>query len=234
MQTAVLDNVAHAGMRLRRAAGPEFGDPAGQVAVFLPELAQVQREFPVLFTRGDDGSAAMMAILGLEPDELLFAVNGQWDARYVPALLRKGPFLLGKSDGDDPVIHVATDHPRVTEETEGSEPVFLPHGGHAPALEDALDALRLIHSSIEETRRMTKALDDAGLIQPLPLTVAISDTRAVKFDNFLAILPEAIQKLSSDEVTRLHEAGYLQPAVLIAHSLGTMNDLVRRKRMREE
>ena len=233
MQTALLDNVAHADLRLRRVAGPEFGDPAGQVAVFLPELAQVQREYPVLFTRGDDGSATPIAILGLEPEELLFATNGQWDARYLPALLRKGPFLLSSGASDDPVVHVAVDHPKLTTETDGSDPLFLPHGGHAPALENALDALRMIHTSMGSTQAMAQALDNAGLIQPLALNVQVSDSKAVKFDNFHAILPEAIQDLSADAVAQLQSAGFLQPAILIAYSLGTLNDLIRRKRMRE-
>lgn len=233
MQTALLDNVAHADLRLRRAVGPEFGDPAGQVEVFLPELAQVQREYPILFTRDEGGTPTPIAILGLEPDELLFARDGQWDARYVPALLRKGPFLLGKSDMDDPVVHIILDHPKVTAEVEGSEPVFLSQGGHSPALEEALDALRMIHGSMEANRRMATALDDAGLIEPLALSVQVSDSKSVKFDNFHAILPEAVQGLTADAVSELHEAGFLQPAILIAHSLGTLNDLIRRKRMRE-
>ena len=233
MQTALLDNVAHADLRLRRDAGPAFGDAAGQVPVFLPELSQIQREYPVLFARDKDGVLVPVAILGLEPDELLFTANGQWDARYVPAMLRKGPFLLGPSDGNDPLLHIALDHPKVTRESEASDPIFLPHGGHAPALEDALDALRMIHAGMEATRAMASALDEAGLIQPLALNVQVSDSKAVKFDNFLAILPEAIDALPADTLGRLSEAGFLQPAILIAHSLGNLNDLVRRKRMRE-
>ncbi|WP_427966632.1 SapC family protein [Altererythrobacter sp.] len=233
MQTAILDNVTHASLRLRRGAGAEFGDPAGQVAVFLPELAQVQREYPILFTRDDSGIATPIAIIGLEPDEVLFVQEGTWDARYVPALVRKGPFLLGAAGSDDPVVHIILDHPKVTEDEEGSDPLFLRHGGNSPVLEEALEALRMIHTGLDATRHMSKALDDAGLIQPLALNVQISDSKAVKFDNFHAILPEAIQDLPADEAAKLHGAGFLAPAVLIAHSLGTLNDLVRRKRMRD-
>lgn len=230
MQTAPLDNVAHADLRLARGAGRDLGDPAGQVAVFLPELAQVQREYPILFTRDDGGAATPIAIVGLEADELLFARDGQWDARYIPALVRKGPMLLGRGEGDDPVIHVMLDHPRITEDVDGSDPLFLPHGGHAPALEDALAALRLIHTGMAGTQAMARALDDAGLIQPLAMNVQVSDSRTVKFDNFHAILPEAIAALDAARLAQLNEAGFLQPAVLIAHSIGTMNDLIRRKR----
>lgn len=233
MQTALLDNVAHADVRLRRVAGPQYGDPAGQIPVFLPELAQVQREYPVLFTRGGDGAASPIAIIGLEPDEILFAVNDRWDASYLPAVIRKGPFLLGRTDSDDPVVHIMLDHPKVTREDDGADPLFLRHGGHAPALENALDALRLIHTGIDATRRMTQALDKAGLIQPLSLNVQVSESKAVNFDNFHAILPEAIDSLAPDALAGLHAEGFLQPAVLIANSLGALNDLVRRKRLRE-
>ena len=235
MQTALLDNVVHANLRLRRGAGSGLGDPVGQVGIFLAEIPQIQREYPILFTRDVGGKASPIAILGLTPDEVLFARDGHWDARYLPALMRKGPFLLGKSDANDPVVHVICDHPRVTQSgcDSNSDPLFLPHGGHAPALEDALDALRIIHSGIAATEKFVQALDELGLIQPLSLDVQLSDTSAVHFDNFHAVLPEAIAALSAEQLNGLNAAGFLQSAVLIAHSLGNMNDLVLRKRMRE-
>ena len=232
MQTAPLDNVAHAELGLRRAAGSAFGDPAGQVEVFLPELPQVQREYPILFTRQDDGTARPVALLGIEPDELAFERGGTWDARYIPALVRKGPFLLS-SGGDEPIVHIQLDHPKVTRGASDAEPLFLDHGGHAPALEDALDALRLIHAGLEPTRQMAAALDGAGLIQPLAINVAVTETKSVTFENFFAILPEALDALSPEALADLARSGFLQPAVLIAHSLGTFNDLIRRKRARE-
>ena len=235
MQTALLDNVAHANLRLRRGAGAELGDPAGQVGIFLAEIPQVQREYPILFARDEGGRASPMAILGLTPNEVLFARDGHWDARYLPALMRKGPFLLGKSDADDPIVHVICDHPRVTQTgcDSDSDPLFLPHGGYAPALEDALDALRIIHSGLAPTEQFGQALDELGLIQPLSFDVQLSDTSAVRFDNFHGILPEAVASLSAEQLNGLNSAGFLHSAILIAHSLGNMNDLVRRKRMRE-
>ena len=233
MRTALLDNIAHADLRLRRESGPDFGDPAGQVAVFLPELPQVQRQYPILFTRDEEGAASPIALTGLQHDELLFTSASGWDADYVPAAARKGPFLLGKSEGDDTLIHIALDHPKITNDAENADRLFLPHGGHAPALENALDALRLIHSGIEPTRRMAAAFDEAKLVQPLSFNVQVSETQAVKFDNFHAILPEAIDALPAEALSTLSAEGFLQPAVLIAHSLGNINRLIQRKRMRE-
>tara|TARA_B100001179_G_scaffold229612_2_gene215660 strand:+ start:627 stop:1331 length:705 start_codon:yes stop_codon:yes gene_type:complete len=233
MQTALLDNVAHGDLRLRRAYGAQYGDPAGQVEILLPEIPQIQREFPILFSRNSEGALRPLAILGLEPQELLFTRDGEWDARYVPSLIQKGPFLLGASDSDDPVVHIVLDHPKLTQDPQASDPLFRPHGGHAPALENALDALRMVHTGLENTRRMTKALDEAGLIRPLAIDVQVSDTKSVKFDNFHAVLPEAVQDLPEEKLVALNRLGFLQPAMLIAHSLGNMNDLVKRKRMRE-
>lgn len=232
MKIAQLDNVAHAELALRQGAGAALGDPVGQIEIVLTELAQVQREYPILFTRRDGAAPVPVALLGIAPDELLFETSGQWDARHVPALVRKGPFLLG-GGGEDPLVHVQLDHPRLAPAgTPESQPLFLPHGGHAPALEEALDALRLIHAGLEPTRRMAEALDQAGLIQPLAIDIQLSDAQSVTFANFHAVLPEAIDALAPDVLAELARAGFLQPAVLIAHSLGSFNDLIRRKRMR--
>jgi hypothetical protein len=225
-----LDNVQHAGLRLLSGHGASFGDAVNQIALVLPEFEEAQRHYPILFRRSEAGVLQPLAILGLDRDENLFIAGERWAAPYVPAMARRGPFLISLNGGD-PVIHVDLDHPRIAAgDDDAGEPLFLSHGGHAPALERALGALRAIHLGHESAAPMTRVFDELELAQPITLDVRVSEELSYSFKDHLAITPERIAALDGPALARLNDAGLLLPAVVAASSLANMTQLIARKR----
>ena len=225
---ARLDNVQHADLRLRRGHGGRFGEAVNQVAVFASEFAQVQREYPILFARTPEGGLQAVAILGFDRDENLFLDGERWDATYIPALLRHRPFTIGAADGE-PAVCVDLADPRVAVDGEDGEPVFKTHGGNAPALEAALDALRTLQAGAAIAAQVTALFDELGLVEPVRLKVQFDEHSGIDFDGFLAVVPEKIAALDGTALERLNTAGLLDVAVFAAASLGTMPRLVARK-----
>lgn len=228
---ARLDNVQHAGLRLRRGHGARFGEAVNQVAVFASEFAQVQREYPILFARTPDGALQGLAILGFDRDENLFLDGDRWDGAYVPALLRHRPFTIASAEGES-AVHVDLADPRVAADGEDGEPVFKPHGGNTRALEAALDALRTLQAGAAAAATMTSLFDELGLVEAVRLQVQFDEHSGVDFDGYLAVVPEKIAALEGAALDRLNKAGLLDAAVFAAASLGTMPRLVARKQRR--
>ena len=222
---ARLDNVQHAALKLRRGHGARFGEAVNQVAVFASEFAQVQREYPILFARTPEGALQAVAILGFDRDENLFLAGDRWDAAYVPALLRHRPFTIGAAE----VVCVDLADPRVAPEGEDGDPVFKPHGGNAPMLDRALDALRTLQAGAAIAPAMTAVFDELGLVEEVKLQVSFDEHTGVDFDGYLAVVPERIAALDGAALERLNQAGLLDVAVFAAASLGTMPRLIARK-----
>lgn len=232
--TTRLDNVAHAALRVAVAHGRAYGDAVNQIALFLPEFEEAQRHYPILFRRDDAKPLQAVAILGFERDENLFLDGERWDADYVPAVARRGPFLIGMGDGE-PMIHVDLAHPRIVKDDEtAGEALFLPQGGHAPALERALDALRAIHLGREAAPAMTRLFDELALVQPVTLNVQVAENHSYNFKDYFAVTPERMAALDGAQLARLSEAGLLGSAVFAAASLANMRRLIVRKQRRGE
>lgn len=225
-----LDNIDHADLKVAPGFGAAYGDAVNQMQVFLPEFGEAQRDYPILFHRLDDGSLQAVAILGLDQDENLFLDNGHWLAGYIPALARKGPFLIGFVEGE-PVIHVDLDHPRVARDGAPGEPLFLPHGGQAQALERGLDALRILHLGSEAAPSMA-LFDELGLVEPVTLEIEVAEGHSFEFADYLVIQLSTISALDGAALARLNEADLLMPAVFAAGSLSNMERLAARKRAR--
>jgi hypothetical protein len=230
-QIVPLDNVRHAKLRVLAGGGAQFGEAVNQAPLFVTEFAEAQRHYPILFRKDEAGALQPLAILGFDLDENLFLRESGWDA-YVPAIIRRGPFLL-RGEGDDPVIVVDLDHPRVREGGDEGVPLFLEHGGHAPALEAAIAALRQIHLGAAAAQPMQALFEALDLIEPVTLRAELTNDKVMNFEGFLAVSDERIAALGGPQLGELNRAGMLALAVHAASSLGNMPHLIARKRRRD-
>ncbi|RYD62540.1 MAG: peptide ABC transporter permease, partial [Sphingomonadales bacterium] len=98
MNPVQINNIDHAGLRVRPGVGARFGDAVNQTAIHPAEFEEVQREFAIVFRRGAAGLQAY-ALLGLDRDQNLFVSDARWTSRYVPANHRRGPFSIGIAPG---------------------------------------------------------------------------------------------------------------------------------------
>jgi hypothetical protein len=228
----LLDNVDHQALKVVPRHGAEFGDAVNQLLVVPTEYEAVQREFPIFLRKDPDGQFQSVALLGFERGENLFLDDGRWNARYIPAVQRRGPFFVAIRPDGDPMIHIDLDDPRVGA-PEG-EPLFMPHGGNAPYLEHVAEALFTIHEGLAVAPAMFALFDELGLIQPIELNVDLGDGLSYTIPNFFTIGQEPFAALSGEALERLNRSGFLAPAVFIRGSLGNLNRLIELKNRARE
>lgn len=227
-QTALLTMADHADLRVRIGHGAAYGDAINQVLVVPTEYEEVAREYPIFFRRDADGAFQSVALLGFERDENLFLDDAGWQARYIPAVQRRGPFLIGMQDGQ-PMIHVDLNHPAIGPE---GAALFLPHGGHAPCLEAAAEVLRTLHEGVEIAPAMFAAFGHYDLIEPVVAEIAIDEERQYRLPDLFTIDATALAALDGDALAQLNAAGALRAAFTVLSSLGNVTDLIARKRRR--
>jgi hypothetical protein len=229
-----LNNVSHKDLRVRPGFSAEFGDSVNTAPIFPTEFAFVQREYPIFFRRDPNGEYQAIALLGLDKDENLFLQEPTWNARYVPAIQQRGPFLIGlhqkdgKRSGDrEPMVHVDLDHPRIST-TEGT-PVFLPHGGNSPYLNLVSRMLQIIYHGDELAKPMFTAFEEAGLIESMDLEINLDDRTSYKLPDFFTINQDRLAALDGPTLERLNRLGYLQLAMFVVNSLGNIEWIIELK-----
>jgi hypothetical protein len=230
----LLNNVDHADLRVVVERGAAFGDAVNQTVVFATEFEELQRDYAILFRRDPAGVYRATVLLGLEGDENLYLDGPRWDARYIPALLNRGPFSIGvpaPGETGEPMIHIDPSHPRVSR-GEGA-PVFLDHGGNAPLLEHVTDVLRRIYVGAQAGPAMFAAFEAHGLIEPVELRIETEAGRRFTVPDGYTIAQDRLAALSAEALAALHRDDFLRPAIWAASSLGNIADLVERKQRRD-
>ena len=232
----LLNNVDHHDLKIIARYGAEFGDSVASILTFPTEYADVQKEYPIFFRKdSQSGEFQSVLLLGLEKNENLYLDDSGWNAKYIPAMIARGPFLIGfqQQPGDStkkPVIHVDLDNPRVSR-SEGT-PVFLPRGGNTPYIDQIAVILNGIREGIEISNAMFAAFTAMNLIESVDLEIKLNNETQHDLHGLYTISRERLAQLDGDSLHKLNQAGFLQGAFLVLASLNNLYRLISIKQQR--
>ena len=167
-----------------------------------------------------------VVLLGLEAKENLYLDGSEWTARYIPALMQRGPFSIGvprPGIEGDPMIHLDESHPRVSREQ--GERVFLEHGGNSPYLNHVADLLRAIYAGHERSAPMCAAFAALDLIEAVDIEIQLADGRRFAVPDCFTIAVDRLAGLEGVELARLHKDDFLREAIWVRSSLGNIGRL---------
>lgn len=233
-----LDNVAHKDLRIITTRSARYGDDIASVRVFPSEFRRVQAEYPIVFRENtSEGRFESVAMLGLERGENLYLGDDRWNARYVPLMIQRQPFLVGFQQGaeggvpvKEAVVHIDTDSPRVSE-SEG-EAVFLEHGGVSPYLEHISSVLKAINEGHKYSGGLSDALVRCELLEPFTLEVELNNASKFKLMGFHTIHEEKLNALDGATLASLHSNGYLEHVYMTMASIANFSVLIQKKNER--
>ena len=93
---ALLNNVDHENLRVIRDYSSQYGDNEVSVVTFPQEFRAIQNEYPIFFKKNaETGKFIPVALMGLRQNENVFLSEAGWDAQYIPASVKRRPFLIG-------------------------------------------------------------------------------------------------------------------------------------------
>ena len=231
---ALLNNVEHQDVKIITERSARYGDNLMHTPVFPFEFRRVQAFYPILLQQDGKGGFQPVALFGFEQGENLFLNEDGWQAAYIPAMLRREPFLIGFQKPQDPsegesmrVLSLDMDHPRVN--TEVGEALFHPLGGRTDFLEDAANLLEAIYEGLEHGKAFVNALQEQELIEAVTLEIPLRDGSRNQLLGFHCLAEEKVQALSGDVLGAFQEKGFLMPLFMILASMGNVQHLIEMK-----
>lgn len=198
------------------------------VPVGVSEAAMVAREYPVVFSLTDDSTVAMpLALLGLEPGKNLHVNdNGQWVGRYVPAHVRRFPFIVApvkqEQQGESQktyVILIDRGAPHLSEDA--GEALYV-DGQPSTVLRKVQHVLTVLQRDFERTAMLVQQLDQLGLLVARHLSVGTEQSRAVT--GFRVVDENKFSGLPADALQQLRDSGALALLYAHVHSLSNLRD----------
>ena len=233
----LLNNVHHKDLRIVTKKKAEYGDNVNGSLILPAEFIDASKEYPIYFQKNaETGAFQVVVIFGFKQDENLFLGENGWEGEYIPALIRREPFLIGfqtekGTEKKTPMIHIDMDSPRISRDGQG-ERVFLENGGNSPYLEEISKLLSMINDGIPASKAMIDVFLKYELIEQFTLDITFNDGTQYKTNSFYTIHQEKLLALDDATIGQLHRGGYLQLAYIVLESLRNIKRLISRQNER--
>jgi len=168
-----------------------------------------------------------VAMLGLRNRENLFVEeDGRWMANYIPAFVRRYPFVLAQLGGDS--LGVCVDEAYAGLSEQEGEPLFDEQGRNSPVLGNALEFLQRFQQEFARTEAFCQRLEQAGLLREMNAKADLADGRSFTVNGLLVVDEPKLMALPDATALSLFRKGELHLVSMHLASLSNMQRLVDR------
>lgn len=216
----------HLGHRLARSAQP-YGFAAGShlIPALSDEFAAAARDMAIVFAPAGKRYAPVF-LCGIKSGRNLFVdADGRWNGAYVPAYLRRYPFILGEREGSDPVVCIDGTHEGFGEGGEGQR-LFGDDGKPSEMLADMIRLMTDFATAAKRTDALVDLLDEMGLFKSITIEVRLpggGDTASLL--GLSIVDEEKFGALSDADLLKLKHGGHLTAIFAHLFSIGATNAL---------
>jgi SapC protein len=192
-----------------------FSRGVNSVPLMAVEVLGAAAEYAVVF--GGTGDVVMPAvILGLRGEENLYLTEqGGWQAKYIPAFLRRYPFVFSSPDeGKTFTLCIDEGFPGFNKKGRG-ERLFTAERKPTPYVENVLKFLQQYQVEFRRTQAFCKKLKELNLLEPMRAQINLESGERMFLTGFSAVDRARLKTLSADALASLVKSDELE--LIYAH-----------------
>lgn len=186
----------------------------------LVEITQACRDYPVVFSRQEPHT--LVAITGFQGEQNLFIdARGQWEAeRYIPAYLRRYPFMLVPSPQDPGIAALGIDARCKRLNRRRGDPLF--DGTVYSSLSMRMLAFcQTFQREYGRAAAFSAAMASRGLLDAAAITFPLPDRDPIALHGMVSLRERVIESLSAETLREFAEEGSLE--IMVALGLSKPN-----------
>jgi hypothetical protein len=210
--------------------GTDFGFArhVNSVPLMAAEFEFCVGDYAIVFA-GEPGAIMPAAMLGLRDGENLHVgPEGQWSGKYIPAFLRRYPFVFSSDDaGRTFTLCVDEDYAGVNREGRG-ERLFDSAGERTQYLQNVLGFLQAYQAQFQATRTFVQSLEDLGLFDPMEAQFTLRTGQRMRLGGFKAVNRDRLRQLDGDKLAEFARSGTLDLIYAHLHSLRNFTPIAER------
>ena len=183
----------------------EFAAGTNSVLLAGKEFSEAGKEYPIVFAQAAK-NIVPVALLGLRNEDNLYVDDsGRWDAHYIPAFVRRYPFVLAETGENDQRVVCIDEAYEGFNDLDG-EPLFI--GDEAsPLLKQAMNFLEEYQKQYVRTEAFVHRLIENDLLMPLDAKVDVAGGQQFGLKEVLAVDEKRLLQLPDDQSLEFFRSG---------------------------
>jgi len=229
-----VNKARHADLSVKSGKDFAFARLVNSVPLLTVEFLRAAPEYAVVFA-GDGENIIPVAILGAEAERNAFVNDdGSWDGKYVPAYVRRYPFVFASSD-DGKNFTLCLDDGFDGCNTDGKgERLFDAEGNRTQYLETVLNFLKEYQAQFQRTRAFCSRLKELDLLEPMQATFTLPSGQRRNLTGFMAVNRAKLKALEEEQLARMAKSDELELIYLHLHSMQNFSRMLERIGARAE
>jgi hypothetical protein len=199
----IITSVDHAETTFRPEFDYSFCSKTNSIPLAVSEFEIAACSYPIVFSSGDDSAA--LAVTGFTAEKNLFVdEENQWDARsYIPAYVRKYPFLFLESD-DGASFTLCIEKKNLAGNAD--DPRMFEAGEPSDIVKKNLEFCTNFHASWALTKKFVSDLADLDLLVERKADIQLPKHANLSLNGFRVIDREKYEQLADSKLAELPRA----------------------------
>lgn len=194
-----------------------FSKQTNSVPLMAVEFPQAAADYAIVFA-GADEEYLPAVILGVRGDENLFIDrNDTWAASYIPAFVRRYPFVFSLS-GNRFLLCIDEAFRGFNQEGRGQR-LFDEDGKPSLYVDGILKFLQGYQAQFLQTQRFCSRLQELDLLEPMQAQVTTDAGRKLSLSGFMAVSRTKLKDLPAETLAELVKTDELELIYLHLHSM---------------
>ncbi len=223
-----LSKETHSQLYIEPLEGYQHTRETNSIYIAAVEFPRASHEYPIVFAPAGEKSVFPVVLLGLEQNSNLFVnAKGEWLAEYIPAYVRRYPFILANTDKDNFTVCIDESYAGFNTAKEGN-PLFDDKGKELDALSQAVDFLKDYQKHVQLTTLFCDNIFKLDLLEPMQANIEFASGQKQTLGGFLGISREKLKALKPAQLAELVKSDQME--LIFAHlsSLANLNQLMKR------
>jgi hypothetical protein len=225
-----LSSVDHASWKTRQLESAPWLQDQHAIPVTVDEFASAQRFFPIIFSAGE--SPVPLALLGLnEGVNVFMGEDGRFTENvYVPAYVRRYPFMLAKLRPDSEELSVCFDPTADAIGPFDEGDALFEDGQPADATKQILEFCEQFEQAGQRTEAFMKDLVESELLMDGELSIQPDlEKPPFIYRGFQMVNEEKLRDLRGDQLRKMNQSGLLPLVYAHLFSLAQMREVFGRQ-----
>lgn len=206
----------------------EFARSINSVPLTAVEFPAASKDFAIVFAKSEDG-VLPIAVMGVRKGENLYVeADGTWHASYVPAFVRRYPFVFSTSDeGKTLTLCLDEDFEGCSTEGQG-ERLFNDNGDNTEYLNKVVEFLQEYQNHFRRTQAFCRKLEELNLLEPMGAQFKTPDGKDGSLSGFLVISREKLKAVPAQTLAELVKTDELEMIYLHINSMQNLRETIKR------
>lgn len=217
----------HAAFSIDTTQDYSFASGVNSVPLTATEFPFAARDYVIVFAGAE--TPMPTAILGVQQDKNLFVSGeGQWQGRYIPAFVRRYPFVFSSSeDGNTFTLCVDKEFKGLNEDGRG-ERLFDDAGEKSAYLDKMLNFLQEYQLQFKRTQTFCEKLKEFDLLESMQAQISLPSGSQQSLTGFQVINRDRLKALDGDQLAELAKTDALELAYLHLQSMNNFSAMAER------